>query len=185
MNRPSAPEAPVATSTSASRAGVWLASGFGLGHVPVAPGTAGSLAAVVVFGLLYFGLDAGTLQIFYLLGLTGLAPLALWSSEQALIAWGGHDPQAVVIDEILGQWLACGALVVATMLPTAAATARAGWKYLLAVFILFRAFDVLKPFPIRRSERLAGATGIVVDDVLAGLYAGLAVLLLAWTGWLS
>ena len=61
----------------------------------------------------------------------------------------------------------------------------AGWKYLLAGFILFRVFDILKPFPIRRTEHLGGATGVVADDALAGAYAAAVLGALAWTGWLN
>lgn len=162
-----------------------MATGFGLGRAPVAPGTAGSLAAVVVFVPLLFGLDDPMVQLLYVFLLVSTALTALWSLERALPHWSVADPPAVVIDEILGQWLAYGALVLAAALGRPFTAAGARWKYLLLGFILFRAFDVLKPFPIRHGERLPGAAGVLLDDVLAGIYAGLGLLLLAWTGWLS
>ncbi|MFQ5663498.1 MAG: phosphatidylglycerophosphatase A [Terriglobia bacterium] len=167
------------------RPGLVLATGFGLGYVPVAPGTAASLASALLFALLIYGLEGTALQFAYLFGLAGLGLVGYWSTEQALPQWEGPDPQPIVIDEILGQWVAyAGMVVVAGGLGRPAATPGAAWKYLLAGFILFRALDVLKPFPIRRSERLRGAAGVLLDDVLAGIYAAVGLVLLAWTGWL-
>lgn len=163
-------------------AGVVMATGFGLGRVPGAPGTAGSLASVLLLALLGTWLAGPVLQLTYWLVLVGLVPLSFWSTQQALQRWKASDPPVVVIDEILGQWVTYAGLVLAGPLGLPVVGAR--WKYLLVGFILFRAFDVLKPFPIRRSERLPGPSGVVVDDVLAGIYAGLGLLLFAWTGWL-
>jgi len=172
---------PEAQAASPPRAGLLLATGFGLGYAPAAPGTAGSLGAAALFALLRWTLEGAAFNYAYLFVLASLVPVALWSTEQALAYWKTHDPQAVVIDEVLGQWLTYGGLVLAVFLGAPAA----GWKYLLAGFILFRAFDIVKPFPIRRSERLGGATGVVVDDVLAGAYAAAVLGTLAWTGWLN
>jgi len=177
----SAPPVPDVSSAPASRAGVWLATGFGLGYAPVAPGTAGSLASVALFGLAQGLIKGAAFPLVYLGALAALLLAAWWSTEQALRHWKSSDPQSVVIDEIVGQWVAYSGLIFAEWRQLTAG----GWKYLLAGFILFRAFDVLKPFPIRRSERLPGATGVVVDDVLAGLYAAAGLILLAWTGWLN
>lgn len=177
----SAPPVPDVSSAPASRAGIWLATGFGLGYAPVAPGTAGSLASVALFALAHAFLRGTAFPIVYLATLTALLLAAWWSTEQALRHWKSSDPQTVVIDEIVGQWIAYSGLIFAEWRQLTTG----GWKYLLAGFILFRAFDVLKPFPIRRSERLPGATGVVVDDVLAGLYAAAGLILLAWTGWLN
>ena len=177
----SAPPVPDVTPSPASRAGLWLATGFGLGYAPVAPGTAGSLASVALFAVANASLSPASFPIVYLATLVVLSIAAWWSTEQALRHWKSSDPQTVVIDEIVGQWVAYGGLILAEWRHLTAG----GWKYLLAGFILFRAFDVLKPFPIRRSERLPGATGVVVDDVLAGIYAAAGLVLLAWTGWLN
>jgi phosphatidylglycerophosphatase A len=164
---------------------VRLATGLGLGYLPWAPGTAGSLAAVVLFVPFRYGLQHASLQFGYLFVLVVLALAAMWSAEESLPHWRSPDPRPIVIDEILGQWLTFGGLVLAHTLNAADQVAGAGWKYLLAGFILFRAFDVMKPFPIRRSERLPGAGGVLVDDVIAGLYAALVLLLLVRTGWLA
>ncbi|MFQ5777365.1 MAG: phosphatidylglycerophosphatase A [Terriglobia bacterium] len=179
-----APEHSAEPAAPPSRAGVLLAAGFGLGYLPLAPGAWGSLASVLLFVPLYYGLEGPTLQLAYFFLLVGLALTALWSTERALEHWKSADPRAIVIDEILGQWVTHAGLMAATALGLPAAVAGPRWQYLLTGFILFRVFDVVKPFPIRRSERLPGAYGVVLDDVLAGFYAGAGLLVLIWTKWL-
>lgn len=173
--------APVSTDVAPSRLGLHLATTFGLGNIPRIPGTVASLVAVAVFGALHRFAAGAALEFGFLVVLAGLVPLALWSTEHALRHWKTPDPQVIVIDEVAGQWLTYGGLVLAPLLGW---PARPGWKSLLLGFILFRAFDVVKPFPIRRSERLAGAAGVVVDDLLAGLYAAALLLVAAGSGWL-
>ena len=179
-----APDVPVAPGSSSSRPGLVVATGFGLGYVPWAPGTAGSLASVALFAVLHYCLEGTVFHFAYLVVLVWLVPLALWSTEHALARWTLPDPSPIVIDEILGQWLAYAGVVLATLIGLPTGGPAAGWKSLLAGFILFRTFDVVKPFPIRRSERLPGASGVLLDDVLAGVYSALGLLLLAGRGWL-
>lgn len=179
------PESSSPKAAVGSRTGVWLATALGLGYVPVAPGTAGSLASVALFVLLGSTLSGSVLWPAYASALVALAVVGAWSTSRALPHWTGSDPQAIVIDEVLGQWVTYGGLVVASLADSSLSHAVVGWKYLLAGFILFRAFDVLKPFPIRRSEKIPGAAGVLLDDVLAGIYGALSLLLLAWTGWLN
>lgn len=159
-----------------------LATGLGLGYAPVAPGTAGSLGSVALFAGLLFALEGALFDFGYLVALAALALVAMWSTKRALPHWNTADPQAIVIDEVLGQWLTFGGLLLAAHAGLGPA---ARWKSLLAGFILFRFFDVVKPFPIRRCERVPGAGGIVLDDVVAGLYAALGLAALAWVGWLA
>lgn len=180
---PTTPEAPARAAPNLQA--VRLATAFGLGYAPMAPGTVGSLVAVVLFVPFLFSVESMFAQAAYLFVLVALALVGLWSVEQALPHWGSADPQPIVIDEILGQWLTYGSLVLTQVLNPAASVAGAGWKYLLVGFILFRALDVMKPFPIRRSERLPGAAGVLLDDVLAGVYAGLGLLLVVRSGWLA
>ncbi len=181
MTNAPAPPGPAGSAGAApSRWGVRLAVGLGLGYLPI-PGTFGSLASSAVFALLFYFLERVVLQYAYLFLLIALLLLAFWSTEHALRRWQVEDPQVVVIDEVAGQWLAYGALV----LPGIEYPAGTGWKYLLAGFILFRALDTMKPFPIRRSEHLPGAAGVVVDDLIAAMYSGLALRGLNWTGWLQ
>jgi phosphatidylglycerophosphatase A len=115
-----------------------------------------------------------------------IAATGVWASGVAARFWHQKDPQRVVIDEVSGQHLVlllgCGLPVSAarmgdlwTSFPFGLITVHSpvNWKYLLAGFILFRVFDIWKPFPIRRLERLHGGWGVMTDDWLAGIYAGL------------
>lgn len=147
-------------STAPSRAGMktgaalqLLATGAGLGYLPLAPGTAGSLlGAALCFPLLYVPWPV------YLGATLVLIAIAVWASGRMAADLGRPDPPQVVIDEIAGMWLAAIALP-----PTL--------YDLTAVFLLFRLMDAVKPGPIPRLERLRGGFGIVADDVVAGLLA--------------
>src|SRR3989338_585755 len=119
------PDASSRLRAAPSRPGVRLATAFGLGYAPWAPGTAGSLAAVVLFGLLLYALEGIVLQFFYLFVLAWLIPAAWWSTEHALKQWNTSDPQAIVIDEVVGQWLAYAGTVLASLLGWAPRAARA------------------------------------------------------------
>ena len=144
-------------------AAVWLASWGGCGFFPIAPGTVGSLGAVAVAWLLVK--VAGWPPLVLAAAAAALLAPAVWAAGEAGRFFESEDPQVVVIDEVLGQWIAL-----------AAAPAR-GWGWWLAAFLLFRAFDIWKPPPARAAERLAGGWGIVADDLVAGAYA--AVVLIA------
>ncbi len=128
-----------------------LATGLFVGYVPVAPATFGSLWA---FPLL---LLTGTSSVEYWLTLVALGVIGVVSAGRVAEELGEKDPSAVVIDEILAMYMAL-------------ATLPLNWKVLLSGFLLFRAYDVLKPPPARRLERLPGGWGIVADDVVAGAY---------------
>jgi phosphatidylglycerophosphatase A len=119
-----------------------------------------------------------------------IAASGLWTSSRASRYWQQKDPQRVVIDEVSGQHLA---LVLGSVLPIWWRTPNSwappqpgfityqsalGWKYLLLGFILFRVFDIWKPFPARQAESLAGGLGIMADDWVAGIYAALGI----WVG---
>jgi len=136
---------------------VWhVATWFGVGLMPKAPGTWGSLAAVpFAYGLHHWlgaaGLAAAAVAVFL---------VGVWASEQFRRRSGDEDPQTVVVDEVAGQWLA--------LVP-------AGDDILLyaAGFFLFRLFDIWKPWPASWADReLGGGLGIMLDDAIAGLYAG-------------
>jgi phosphatidylglycerophosphatase A len=137
-----------------------LATWFGAGYVPRGPGTAGSLAALLC--------AAPWPQHIAWLALGSILP-AVWAADRYALATGRKDPQEVVVDEVAGQWIA---LAGATHLHTIAP-----W---LIAFALFRLFDIWKPFPVRALEKLPGGVGIVMDDVMAGIYAGLVMWLLGW-----
>jgi len=147
----------------------WLASGFGAGRVPLAPGLAGSLVGLGYWWLLVATANA---LVYSLATVAGIL-LAVWVSGRAARAAGQPDPAWVVIDE-----LAVIPLVLA-------AGARLGPGEVLLGFVLFRVFDVWKPFPIRRLQSLPGGWGIVADDVLAAVYAwaGRLLVIAAWATW--
>jgi phosphatidylglycerophosphatase A len=141
----------------------WVATAGGLGYAPVAPGTVTSLVVAVVVWALAPGLPA-------LLGATAVVTaIGIWASSREEARVGVHDPSIIVIDEVAGMLVA---LIAAPPGP--------GWVLLL--FFLFRVFDVWKPYPIDRLQALPGGWGIVVDDLLAGVYASLVGRLadLAW-----
>ena len=136
-----------------------LATFFGCGYSPIAPGTVGSLAAILIALALH---SRATLL---LLSALLLVP-AIWSAGKVAQRELRKDPQIVVIDEVLGQWI------------TLAGTATLNWKSFLAAFLLFRLLDIWKPPPVRQLEALSGGFGIVADDVMAGLYGALAIFVL-------
>jgi phosphatidylglycerophosphatase A len=189
-----------------------IATALGVGYVPRAPGTFGSMVGIVaavlthpvslivIVGLLFFrgtglGIDmpmfqghaapalllVPSLAAFVIVGLIGV-----WSSSRAAAYAGAKDPQYVVIDEVSGMQLTLILAIVPLGLPTHllpadeasvfalySALSLLNWKYLLLGFILFRVFDIWKPWPIRRLEKLPGGWGIMADDWMAGIYAAI------------
>jgi phosphatidylglycerophosphatase A len=142
-----------------------LATWGGAGLMRPAPGTWGSAAALPFAWILaYIGgwplLAVGVVVVF---------AIGWWAAQVYETADGGKDPSSVVIDEVAGQWL--------TLLP-----AKADPVLYLAGFVLFRIFDIIKPWPVKLADRrVRGGLGIMVDDILAAIYAG--ALLLAWQYW--
>lgn len=133
----------------------FLAFGFGSGAAPWAPGTFGTLAAVP----LYFLLSFLSLPL-YLIMLVVTFIFGCWICDKTSKDLGVHDHGGIVWDEFVGYWLTMLALPVS-------------WTWALAGFILFRFFDILKPWPIRWvDKKVAGGFGIMLDDVLAAVYAG-------------
>ncbi len=136
----------------------------GIGYFPVGPGTVASAVTAAAFLLLW----PARLSPMWLLAVAILllAPCA-WAAGLFERRVGRRDPQTVVVDELLGQMIALAAVP--------AAPAGPAWSYGVLGFILFRIFDILKPFPVRRLERLPGGWGVLVDDYGAGVYAFVAV----------
>lgn len=134
----------------------WFATWFGCGLVPKAPGTAGAIGALIVAWPLAFHFGWQPLW-FGILALAIVWP-AIWSATAVSIGMGLKDPQIVVVDEVVGQWI------------TLAGATRLNALSFLFALILFRVFDIWKPPPIRRIEQLPAGTGIVLDDALAGVY---------------
>lgn len=144
----------------------WLfATFFGAGFSPFAPGTAGSAAAILIaIPLIYLGLPPWG---FAVLTLVFLYP-GIAAARTVALESGRKDPQIVVVDEVLGQWL------------TLAGASHLNWQALVLGFFLFRLFDILKPPPVRQIERIPGGAGIVLDDIGAGVYAALVLAVAGW-----
>jgi phosphatidylglycerophosphatase A len=221
MSQPEA-STPIPTTSSAARKPLFnrgkprvslaIATAFGLGYLPTAPGTFGSLAGLALAMFPFWFMLLGTLVwgrggvviyshgeltldsfVFYQCLLTiVVALIGLWTAHQAAKYWNTKDPQKVVIDEVSGQQLA---LLLGGFWPRHASRTNIpnygqplmwsshplgmsmailpNWKYLLLGFILFRVFDIWKPFPARQAESLPGGLGIMADDWIAGIYAAL------------
>jgi phosphatidylglycerophosphatase A len=150
-----------AISTPPRHAPLWstlVATFFGIGFLKPAPGTWGSLAAVILWATATASIPPTARLWATLIAVVGVTVIGIPAATQISRAFRVADPQFVVIDEVAGQ------LVALIGVPLA-------WKTFLAGFILFRVFDIWKPFPIRRLEQLPEGAGIVVDDLGAGIYA--------------
>jgi len=141
-----------------------MATCFGVGRSPFAPGTMGSLACVVLVWL--FFPTNWLLQLLVAVALTGMS---IFSGGWLAIAEGDKDPSMVVSDELAGQWITF------MWLPLGMAH---DYKVLIVGFLLFRIFDIWKPWPANRLEQLPGGFGITLDDVAAGIYAN--IILQVW-----
>ncbi len=167
MNRPAI------TKRRLDRFAYVLATGFGAGAAPVAPGTLGAIEGVAIF--LAFIVLANRLSFSPMLSFGLLAIInvllfcvGVWASNRACELSGVKDPSQIVIDEISGQLIA--------LTPIVASPSIAG---VIAAFVLFRLFDIAKPYPIRKLESLPAGFGVMSDDALAGVYAAVIVLLCA------
>ena len=141
-----------------------LATGFGSGLSPVAPGTAGTLVGVLVCVI-----SSPLPWIFRLAFVLAIAAASVYVSHQAESIFRKKDDPRIVIDEIAGLQVA--------MLPVTVTG-----LHLLLAFVLFRIFDIWKPFPVNRLQNLKGGWGVVADDLGAGVYAGLILLFMTLTG---
>ena len=145
----------------------FLLTGFGAGWLPLAPGTWGAAAALVPAWLLALWMPAYFEPVLLVL-IAGGTWIGARGSAFMAAEWGG-DPSQTVLDEIVGMWIAI-LFVPAT------------WPWWLTAFLLFRLFDIFKPFGIRRLESVPNGWGVMLDDVLAGIYSNiiLQVALLIW-----
>jgi len=151
--------------TVIDRFAIIVATAGGTGFFPVAPGTAGALVGVALYVLI---LSAG-LTVIYLPLVGALTLIGIWSAGHVEPIYG-HDASRIVIDEVVGQMLTLGFVMRSGTSSIAVGT--------ILGFLLFRIFDILKPFPIRRLEQLPGGIGVVADDLAAGGYAFLVLLVL-------
>lgn len=141
----------------------FIATGFGSGLSPRAPGTVGTLAAL----LPWWWLRLLPLP-YYLVALVLAFAIGVWAAQWVVTRSGVNDPQVVVWDEFVGVWIALLA-------------APPGWGWMLAGFVLFRLFDIAKPWPVSWADRrVKGGLGVMLDDVFAGIYALVAMQSAAW-----
>jgi phosphatidylglycerophosphatase A len=174
------------------RLALLIATACGLGYLPKAPGTWGSVGGVALItavGMAVAMIPFGDFLLDYdprvhLAVFLATCVIGVWSASRAARFWDTHDPQRVVIDEVSGQYLTimvgCGVpffvphrAIQASLLGNVTWHSALHWKYLLLGFILFRAFDIWKPFPARQAESLPGGWGIMADDWIAGFYAAI------------
>jgi phosphatidylglycerophosphatase A len=146
-----------------TRLAVAIATVAYCGYAPIAPGTVGSAAGLLVYGLVRWTgspiVEAILIAVTFATG--------VWSATLAERHFGGVDPGPVVIDEVLGMLLTLAFIPV-------------GWPGAIAGFFLFRVFDVIKPYPANKLEHLHGGFGIMADDAMAGIYANVSLRLLIW-----
>ena len=146
------------------RAAVFVCTFGYIGYFPVAPGTVGSAAGVVVYVLLRWlhappSVDALLIAVLFAVG--------VWSGTHAERYFGTTDPGPGVIDEVVGM------LITLYLLPVT-------WTVVFAGFLIFRVLDVIKPYPARRFESFHGGMGMMADDVMSAIYANLALRALVW-----
>jgi len=142
----------------------WIATGFGAGLSPVAPGTVGSAVALLPWLWLRELPTVACLGV-----IVAVFALGIWVSRVLVARLRAEDPGWIVVDEFVGQWLA---LVFAPP----------GWIWLIVGFLLFRLFDVWKPWPVSWADRnVDGGLGVMLDDALAGLLAGLVLATIVWS----
>jgi phosphatidylglycerophosphatase A len=146
-----------------TRLAVFIATVGYCGYFPIAPGTVGSAAGLVVYLLVWWAhsrpLESALIAVVFAAG--------AWAGTHAERYFGGIDPGPVVIDEVLGM------LITLAFIPV-------GWSAAVAGFFIFRVFDVVKPYPANRLERLHGGLGVMADDAMAAVYANISLRLLIW-----
>ena len=143
---------------------IFLATGCYVGYSPVVPGTTGTLAAIPIYFLL-----SHLSPLYYLAILLGSIYVAIWASDRAEVILQSRDCRHIVIDEMVGF------LVTMFIVPPT-------WRNILLGFFIFRALDIIKPFPIRAlEERVRGGYGVVLDDIIAGIYGNLIIHVLRFT----
>ncbi|UWQ16734.1 phosphatidylglycerophosphatase A [Jannaschia sp. M317] len=155
-----------------NRAAHLVATVLGSGNLKPASGTWGTLAALPLGWVV---MQAGPL-VFTLATIAAL-PLGLWATRVVVADSGDHDPSKVVIDELLGVWIAL--LPIAWGAASAGVTAERLWPGWIAAFLLFRLFDIWKPGPVGWMDRRGDAWGVMLDDAVAGVFAAVGVIALA------
>lgn len=152
-----------------------IATFFGAGFLRPASGTWASAIAVALAVLAY---QAG-FALLVPVGFVVATLVGFWAVPRYLLATGGDDPSEVVIDEVAGQWLAMSFTVIPLWRHEVPDLIWSAWPGWVVPFLLFRLFDIWKPWLVGRADRMAGATGVMLDDLWAGLFAGIGSAMLA------
>lgn len=153
-----------------TRLAVFVATVAYCGYFPIAPGTVGSAAGLVVYLLVWWAqspvVEVGLIVALFAAG--------VWAGTTAERYFGGIDPGPIVIDEVVGM------LMTLAFIPV-------GWSGAIAGFVLFRIYDVVKPYPAGRFERLHGGLGVMADDAMAAVYANISLRIVMWLvpGWIA
>ncbi len=146
-----------------TRLAVFIATVGYCGYFPFAPGTVGSAAGLLFYALVWWSgsavVEVGMIAALFAAG--------VWAGTTAERYFGGVDPGPIVVDEVVGM------LITLAFIPV-------GWSGAVAGFVLFRIFDVIKPFPAGRLEALHGGLGVMADDAMAAVYANLTLRLVMW-----
>ena len=148
----------------------------GVGLIPFAPGTFGSLVGVTIFYGLFLACKSSPqyFQVVVIIASLIVTALGIWASNYGEKIFGEKDAQRIVVDEVAGQVISY--ILVAPMM---IAQLSKPTIIIIAGFLLFRTFDIWKPYPIRQLEKLGGGLGVMADDVLAGIYAAVVLLFIA------
>jgi phosphatidylglycerophosphatase A len=146
-----------------TRLAVFIATVGYCGYFPVAPGTIGSLAGLAVYAVVRWPNS----PIVEVVAIGGIFAAGVWAGTVAERYFGGIDPGPIVIDEVVGM------LITLAFVPV-------GWSGALLGFVLFRIFDVIKPYPAGRFERLHGGLGVMADDAMAAVYANVSLRIALW-----
>ncbi|MCM1076862.1 MAG: phosphatidylglycerophosphatase A [Bacteroides sp.] len=154
----------------------FIATSFGAGYWPWGPGTAGAIVGLILWIPLVLTGNFTTTVLATLGLIVVFTLLGIWSAGIAERYWG-PDPSRVVMDETVGQWITMLPLSIYASGP-AALSSGSFWVWTLVSLILFRFFDIVKPLGVRKMEDLPGGTGVMADDILAGIY-GACVLFIA------
>jgi phosphatidylglycerophosphatase A len=146
-----------------TRLAVFIATVGYCGYFPIAPGTVGSAAGLLFYVLVWWA-QSPVVEVGLILALFAAG---IWAGTTAERYFGGIDPGPIVVDEVVGM------LITLAFIPV-------GWSGAIAGFVLFRIFDVIKPYPAGRFERLHGGLGVMADDAMAAVYANVSLRILMW-----
>ena len=144
-----------------------IASGFGVGFSPIAPGTVGAIFAICCWLGLSLFFSASDVWWLTMVVILFFVRVGIWAANRLQPYWG-EDPSQIVVDEMVGMWIPLLIVPIEKI------------EYILMAFLLFRFFDIVKPLGIRKMEYLPGGVGVMLDDVLSGIYSFIVLIVIRW-----